>query len=258
MPNRDPLQRRPQTETPAPGPRHAIAPGTGERDHFLRLMFFQASHPLVSGTPGHPQREPGVYGPLRLWKARDETGYDLPLPAAAAPAQLESPALEVMTDLRHIPAVTIGQFGTVDAANRLMIERGVRALFVVHEGRRLLGILTARDILGERPVQITHERGIAHREVLVRDVMTPADRLEVIDLEELRYARVGDVIATLRHSGRQHALAVEIIGAPDASAQQTVCGIFSLTQIARQLGIPVQQPHDIGRTFAEIEAAIGA
>ena len=258
MPDRDPVQHRPQAPTDAPGPRHAIAPGTGLRDHFLRLMFFQASHPVVSGTPQHRQREPGVYGPLRLWKARNETGYDLPLPAAAVPARLDSPALEVMTDLQHVPALTIGQFGTVDDANRLMIERGVRALFVVHGGRRLLGIVTARDILGERPVQITHERGIPHSEVLVRDVMTPADRLEVIDLEELRYARVGDVVATLRLSGRQHALAVEIIGDPRTGAQQSVRGIFSVTQIARHLGIALQPAHDIGRTFAEIEAAIGA
>jgi hypothetical protein len=43
----------------------------------------------------------------------------------------------------------------------------------------------------------------------------------------------------------------------DASAR-TICGIFSLTQIARQLGIPQQQVHDIARTFAEIEAVIAS
>jgi hypothetical protein len=59
----------------------------------------------------------------------------------------------------------------------------------------------------------------------------------------------------LRLAGRQHALAVEATSEA-SGAQKTVRGIFSLTHIARQLGIPPQQTHDISRTFAEIQAAI--
>jgi hypothetical protein len=84
--------------------------------------------------------------------------------------------------------------------------------------------------------------------------MTPAGRIEVIELDDVRHARVGDVVATLRHVARQHALAVE--EDRTAGGQRVVRGIFSLTQIARQLGLPPQPVHDIGRTFAEIEAAI--
>jgi hypothetical protein len=85
--------------------------------------------------------------------------------------------------------------------------------------------------------------------------MTPAERLEILDLDAVRSARVGDVIATLRLAGRQHALVVETD--PDTAAVgKVIRGIFSLTQIARQLGIPPQHVHDIARTFAEIEEAI--
>ncbi|MEO8133330.1 MAG: CBS domain-containing protein [Betaproteobacteria bacterium] len=255
MNNRESSQHHPEARSQSGD---AVPYVRGDRDHFLRLMFFQASHHVSPQPPAYPQREPGAYSALRLWKAKSDTGYHLPLSTATAPVSLESPALEVMTDLRHVPAVTIGHFGTVDDANRTMIERGVRALFVVDDMRRVLGIITATDVLGEKPVQLTHQRGIHHNEVIVRDVMTPADRLEVIDLEEVRHGRVGDVIATLRLSGRQHALAVEITGDAATGTQQNVRGIFSLTQIARQLGIPPQPLHDIGRTFAEIEAAIAS
>ena len=65
------------------------------------------------------------------------------------------------------------------------------------------------------------------------------------------------MVATLRLAGRHHALVVEAIkGAPNS--ELTVRGIFSLTQIARQLGIPPQPIHDIARTFAEIEAVIAS
>jgi acetyl-CoA carboxylase beta subunit len=59
-------------------------------------------------------------------------------------------------------------------------------------------------------------------------------------------------VATLKRAGRQHALVVD----QASGGRQMVRGIFSLTQIARQLGIAVQTPA-IGNTFAEIEAAIG-
>jgi hypothetical protein len=85
--------------------------------------------------------------------------------------------------------------------------------------------------------------------------MTTAERLELLDIRDIERARVGDLVATLKFAGRQHALAVEA-GERNALSQKTVCGIFSVTQIARQLGIPPQQTHDIAQTFAEIEAVI--
>lgn len=163
---------------------------------------------------------------------------------------LESPALDVMTDFARVPAATIEPSATVAEANQFMMRRGVRSLMVVDATRRVLGIITARDVLGELPVKVAQERNVAHAEVLVRDVMTPAERLEAISLEAVAAAKVGNVVATLARSGRQHTLVVETRG-----KGQHVRGIFSLTQIARELGIPIDGP-PVGRTFAEVEAAL--
>jgi len=106
-------------------------------------------------------------------------------------------------------------------------------------------------------MRFAQARGIRHGEVLVRDIMTPSDRLEILERDAVSHARVGDVVATLRFAGRQHALVVE--SSPEAPGnEKTIIGIFSLTQIARQLGVPPQQVHDIARTFAEIEAVIAS
>jgi CBS-domain-containing membrane protein len=130
-------------------------------------------------------------------------------------------------------------------------------LFVVDDARRVSGIITSTDILGEKPLQFMQERNVRHGEIAVRDVMTSADRLEILELRDVELARVGDIVATLKVAGRQHALVVETIDEA-MPAQKSVCGIFSLTQIARQLGIPPQQIHDIAGTFAEIQAAIAS
>jgi CBS domain-containing protein len=230
----------------------------GQKDHFLTLMFFQGHHGADdSHGPRPPDRAAGDYAPLRHSTAGPGERYRLPLPSAPAPVRLDSPATAVMTDLRRIEAVTIEPAAPIDDANRTMIARGVRALFVVDETRRMHGIITSTDVLGERPIQFAQERGIRRGEVVARDIMTPADRLEILDIADVERARVGDVVATLKLAGRQHAVAVEN-DEPAAGGQKTVRGIFSLTQIARQLGIAPQPFHDIARTFAEIEAVIAS
>jgi CBS domain-containing protein len=231
---------------------------TGHKDHFLQLMFFQASHRIAAllGSQ-HPELATGDYAALRHSTAKRGDRYHLPLPTTPSPIRLDSPATEVMTDLRRVSAVTVDRHTSIDEANRAMIVKGVRALFVVDDARGVQGFITSTDILGERPIQFAQERGIRHTEVMVRDVMTPADRLEILDFPDVERARVGDVVATLRLVGRQHALAVETTETA-AGIQRTVRGIFSLTQIARQLGVPPQQIYHIARTFAEIGAAISA
>lgn len=167
---------------------------------------------------------------------------------------MASPAVDVMTDLRRVAAATVEPSIDVDEAQHAMVLRGVRSLLVVRDGREVLGLITANDLLGEKPLSVTRERGLSSRkEVLVQDVMVPAGRVLVMRLEDVLLASVGRVLATLRAAGRQHALVAEA----GAAGQQMIRGVFSVSQIARQLGIPVQMP-EVARTFAEIEAQLGA
>ena len=164
----------------------------------------------------------------------------------------ESPALTVMTDLTQVSPATIGPETPIEAANRFMMMRGVRLLLVVGERENVLGVISATDILGERPMRVATARGLRRDELVVADVMTPAEQVEVIALADVDGARVGHVAATLMHAGRQHALVVD----NDASGRLMVRGILSLSQVARQLGKPLQLS-EVARTFAEIEEALG-
>ena len=164
---------------------------------------------------------------------------------------VESPALTVMTDLTRVSPATIGPETPIKAANRFMMMRGVRLLLVVDEREDVLGVISATDILGERPMRVATGRGLRRDELVVADVMTPAERVEVIALADIDGARVGHVVATLMHAGRQHALVVD----SDAAGRIMVRGILSLSQVARQLGEPLQLS-EVARTFAEIEAVL--
>ena len=71
-------------------------------------------------------------------------------------------------------------------------------------------------------------------------------------LVDVLHARVGDIIETLKHSGRQHALVLDEV---PVTGKSMIRGIFSASQIARQLGI-ISEQHDLAQTFAQIDQAI--
>jgi len=191
------------------------------------------------------------YSPLRFSLLRAGSGYAQPTQTVPERVTLNDPALQVMTDLRSVTAVIILSGDSVDEAHARMIQRGVRLLLVVDQNRQVVGVITASDILGEKPMQVIAQRGIRRQELLVRDVMTPQNRLEVLDVNDVRTAKVGHIVATLKQSGRQHALVVEDSG----TARQIVRGLFSATQIARQLGVAIPTS-EIALTFSEIEAQL--
>jgi CBS domain-containing protein len=159
-----------------------------------------------------------------------------------------------MTDLQQVSAASIGPQASLSQATQTMIHGGVRLLFVIDKGAGLVGLITARDTMGERPITLIRERGGKHGDLLVRDLMVAASLIDVLDFADVLRAEVGHIIATLKHSGRQHALVVDT---DPLTGDEMIRGIFSATQISRQLGMPLQ-PFEFAKTFAEIEAALAA
>jgi len=189
-------------------------------------------------------------------------GFRRPTQAQAAKVSIESPALEVMTDLARVTPATIRPQAPLAGANQFMITRAVRLLLVVDDHENVLGVITATDLVGERPMLVATERGMRRDELTVADIMIPAAQVEVIALSDLAGQRVGHVVETLRRAGRQHALVVDFDEIPSGrpllppGRRAMVRGIFSLSQIARQLGVSVTTGGEVARTFSEIGAAI--
>lgn len=157
-----------------------------------------------------------------------------------------SPATEVMTDLIHAAAFTVSPTVSIVEAEQKMILCGVRLLFVTDSDNELVGLITATDLLGERPLNYLREHGGSRDDIIVQEIMTQRDFIEVISYPEVVRASVGDIIATLHEAGRQHVLVVDL---------ESVRGLFSAAEVARRIGEAVDvemRP----RTFAELEAAL--
>lgn len=164
----------------------------------------------------------------------------------------DSPAIEAMTDFSRVNAVTIAAAASLDEANARMVLRGVRLLMVTGPDDAVEGLISARDILGEKPMQLAQSRAGKRHDLTVRDLMVPVDRIDTLYLNEVLHARVSDILNALKSLGRQHIMVEDV---DPASGLPRVRGIFSATQIGRLLGVPVLG-FDLPQTFAEIEAAL--
>jgi CBS domain containing-hemolysin-like protein len=187
---------------------------------------------------------------LSLMFAPPNVTFTRPSQSLPSKVTVKSPAFDVMTDLAKVTAVTVDPNIPIDRAGEKMKHSGVRLLFVIDAGDSVLGLMTVNDLLGERPMRFQQETGVKHQDVLVRDIMTPRDKLEALALKDVQRASVGDVIETLKRAGRQHALVIE-----DIDGGASIRGLFSATQISRQLGLNLQAS-GVASTFAELEVAL--
>ena len=190
------------------------------------------------------------YASLRFVPLQSVSGVRVASVTRPERVTLDSSALLVMTDFTQTAAATIEPQDGIAFAQDYMRRRGVRALLVTDPGGGVIGILTSTDLLGEKPIKYMLDYAVRRDEIRVSDLMTPRSLLELLVYEEVRQARVGHIVATLDKAGRQHLL----VGEHGADGER-VRGIFSLSQIARQLGVDLQ-PNNFAHTFAEIEAAL--
>ncbi|MBU2755634.1 CBS domain-containing protein [Acidithiobacillus sp. CV18-2] len=186
------------------------------------------------------------YRPLQISRLHPDTqltyfNNGLPLHVA-----LEDSALKVMTDLQRVPAVSLHPELTIDAALQRMVHGGVRMLFVLDAMGELVGMVTARDLMGEKPVRVATQEQMPRDEVRVADVMTRRGQIEVLDFDEVSRSTVGDLVLTMKQMGRQHALVEE------KNPQPQVRGVFSVSQIARQLGVQIDTSGAV-QSFSELE-----
>lgn len=169
-------------------------------------------------------------------------------PWTTYPVTLQSPATEVMTDLTQVKAATTTPSTSLAQAEQVMIYQGVRMLFVVSSMPSVEGLITTTDLRGERALRIVQQRGVHYDELNVADVMTYFDDIDAIAFDDLRTARVSNLIATLKRHGRNHLL---IVDAEAPGAPTRVRGVVSRAQIERQLGVPIDIT-EVAQSFADL------
>lgn len=147
--------------------------------------------------------------------------------------QISDPALQVMTDFKVVPPVTVTPDVSIDSALEGMKSARVRFLLVIDEKSAVIGVITADDIQGERPIRLMEGDRLQRDQISVAMIMTPQPDIKVLDMRSVVDAQVGHIVETLRLLDRQHVLVIESDRNTD---RPRIRGLFSSSQINRQLG----------------------
>jgi len=175
----------------------------------------------------------------------------LPIERPEEPPELvhfHDSAMLVFTDFARVYPVTITADRTIDYALHKMKNSGVRLLLVVDKKHRMTGLITADKIMGNDPVRLAEDKQIDHSQITVAMLMQPQKDIQVLESSHLRDARVGHIVATLHHLEQKHVLVVD---------HGTVSGLFSSSQISKQLGRDFLQEEMPAHSLAEMVHSIG-
>lgn len=157
---------------------------------------------------------------------------------AASRAAPDDPATLLVTDFSRERAWTVVEERSVDEALREMECAGVGALLVMRS-EIVTGLVTCFDLQGRRPLDSLRPSAPASRaEIQVAHVMTPWDRVTVLDWRSISTSRVRHVEAWARNTRVTHALLVEQLN--DAAY---VRGLLSRAHVERSLGWSLQGIH---------------
>lgn len=192
------------------------------------------------------------FKPLAFHSLDSSISYFRPRQELPDRIKVTSSALDSMTDFRQVAPLMVSLTTPLDIALERMIKSEVRLLLVTDADARVRGLITSRDIQGEKPMKILEKTGGTLKDLVVGDLMTMKSKLEVLMMEDVIQARVGDIIATLKEVNRQHAIVVDT---DPYTGELAVRGIFSLSQIGMQLGLEIS-PTQRATTFADIEWAM--
>ncbi|MGD2160427.1 MAG: CBS domain-containing protein [Gammaproteobacteria bacterium] len=176
---------------------------------------------------------------------------NLPIERPEEPPELvhlHDSAMLVLTDFNRVYPVTTTAGKSIEHALQTMKNAGVRLLIVVDNNKRMIGLISADRIMGDEPIRLAEDNQLDHSEITVGMLMRPQKEIKVLELNHLRDARVGHVVATLHDLAEKYVLVVD---------HGIVCGLFSSSQISRQLGRNILEDELPAHSLAEMVHAIG-
>jgi CBS domain-containing protein len=145
----------------------------------------------------------------------------------------------------------------IDEALEHMRHNGVRCAFTVDDWSHVVvGMITAYDITGEKPMQYMQSGSIPRREVLVQDIMQKISRWRVVDIKQIERATVAAVSDMFAQKRMTHVPVMET----SETGEQRLRGLLSAAKVKRLLSRPAAVNCDlsgVGVSFAHHGCGMG-
>lgn len=140
---------------------------------------------------------------------------------------LDDPAEYVLNDFKVKAPRALSPKNQMKDAEELMAMSRSHLLIVLDDHSKVIGIVQAQDIYGGKSYRVMHDMDIKREKITVDMIMSPLKDVLVIEMENLKHAKVGHIIETFRKYEKPYALAFD---------NNTIVGSFSLSQISKMMG----------------------
>lgn len=160
---------------------------------------------------------------------------------------LDSPAVKIIADFKYYkPQMIDAHLKVSDALVMIQVEDVTMKMVVDHE-KEFVGVLDMDHLSAQNIFLKQISLGVKYNELLVKDLIYPRSQMLAVDIEQLRNAKVSDVVLHLKKSRQEYLLVV------DKEAHH-IRGIISSRDIARRLRQPIAIEKEL--TFADIVTAV--
>lgn len=145
---------------------------------------------------------------------------------------LDDSARTVFIDFSKATPATVSPSTTIDEAMHDLKVLHLQLLLVEDKGT-IIGLISHEDIRSERPLRIMQEKGLSRDEITVEMLMKPRSSILVIDTNNIRNAKVGHLLNTLKDNSANYILVVRKL----KGDKHLIKGVFSASQIGKQLHV---------------------
>ncbi|KPQ27201.1 MULTISPECIES: CBS domain-containing protein [unclassified Halomonas] len=164
------------------------------------------------------------------------------------PLSPSSPATSVLTDFSQVLPQWIEVDTPVDQAHQKMRYAGVRLLFVMDSHDHCIGVITAKELIGKRRINIAmQQRQLSREDVTVEMVMTPWHKLSAMPFNQLSSLSIEDLVLSMESFTDQHLLIIE----HNDRHEPSIRGIISATDIQAAIGKAITSI-PMAQSFADI------
>ncbi|PKG54371.1 MULTISPECIES: CBS domain-containing protein [Halomonadaceae] len=173
-----------------------------------------------------------------------------PLLAMPAAKRLSptSPAMTVLTDFSQVVPQSVKADTPIDDAHLKMRHGGVRLLFVMDQQAHCIGVITSKEVIGTRRINIAmQQRNLSREEVTAEMIMTPWHKLSAMPISQLGSLTIEDLVLSMESFTDQHLLITEY----NDSQELRIRGIISASDIQSAVGKDIN-PVPMAKSFADI------
>ncbi len=173
-----------------------------------------------------------------------------PLLAMPAPRRLlpTSPAMTVLTDFSQVVPQSVDADTPIDEAHLKMRHGGVRLLFVMDRQAHCIGVLTSKEVIGTRRINLAmQQRNLTRGEVTAEMIMTPWHKLSAMPIAQLASLTIEDLVLSMEAVTDQHLLITE----QNDSHELRIRGLISASDIQSAVDKKIN-PMPMAKSFADI------